>query len=47
MILCVHTVVTHPCDIPPLAQACPMMLCQLTEKHTYMGVFGAYQHSYG
>ena len=25
--MCTFTVVTHPCDIPPLAQARPMMLC--------------------
>ena len=25
-----YTVVTHPCDIPPLTQACPMMLCIYT-----------------
>ena len=25
-----HTVLTHPCDIPPLAKARPMMLCIYT-----------------
>ena len=29
-LMCTYTVVTHPCDIPPLAQACPMMLCIYT-----------------
>ena len=41
--MCTYTVVTHPCDIPPLAQARPMMLCiytsifigaSLSEPHT-------------
>jgi len=27
-----YTVVTHPCDIPPLAQARPMMLCIYTSN---------------
>ena len=26
-LMCTYTVVTHPCHIPPLAQARPMMLC--------------------
>ena len=34
---CVHTVVTHPCDIPPLAQARPMMLCIYTRKTLSLG----------
>ena len=29
-LMCTYTVVTHPCDIPPLAQARPMMLCIYT-----------------
>ena len=28
--MCTYAVVTHPCDIPPLAQARPMMLCIYT-----------------
>ena len=28
--MCTYTVVTHPCHIPPLAQARPMMLCIYT-----------------
>ena len=29
-LMCTYTVVTHPCHIPPLAQARPMMLCIYT-----------------
>ena len=29
-LMCTYTVVTHPCAIPPLAQARPMMLCIYT-----------------
>ena len=31
-LMCTYTVVTHPCDIPPLAQARPMMLCIYTSN---------------
>ena len=35
-LMCTYTVVTHPCHIPPLAQARPMMLCIYTSylQHT-------------
>ena len=29
-LMCTYTVLTHPCDIPPLAQDRPMMLCIYT-----------------
>ena len=29
-LMCIYTVVTDPCHIPPLAQARPMMLCIYT-----------------
>ena len=29
-LMCTYTVLTHPCDIPPLAQTCLMMLCIYT-----------------
>ena len=29
-LMCTYAVVTHPCHIPPLAQAHPMMLCIYT-----------------
>ena len=29
-LMCTYTVVTHPCHIPPLAQARPMMICIYT-----------------
>ena len=29
-LMCTYTVVTHPCHMPPLAQARPMMLCIYT-----------------
>ena len=32
---CTYTVVTHPCHIPPLAQARPMMLCIYTSYVHY------------
>ena len=32
--MCTYTVVTHPCNIPPLAQARPMMLCIYTSLQT-------------
>ena len=32
-IMCTYTVVTHPCDIPLLAQARPMMLCIYTSNN--------------
>ena len=32
-LMCTYTVVTHPCDIPPLAQARPMMLCIYTSYY--------------
>ena len=35
-LMCTYTVVTHPCHIPPLAQARPMMLCIYTS--TYCGL---------
>ena len=31
-LMCTYTVVTHPCDIPPLTQAHPMMLCIYTSN---------------
>ena len=35
--MCTYTVITHPCHIPPLAQARPMMLCIYTSRvnHPY------------
>ena len=32
VLMCTYAVVTHPCDIPPLAQARPMMLCIYTSN---------------
>ena len=32
-LMCTYTVVTHPCDIPPLAQARPMMLYIYTSNN--------------
>ena len=32
-LMCTYTVVTHPCHIPPLAQARPMMLCIYTSYY--------------
>ena len=32
-LMCTYTVVTHPCHMPPLAQARPMMLCIYTSYH--------------
>ena len=34
-LMCTYTVVTHPCHIPPLAQARPMMLCIYTSFTVY------------
>ena len=31
-LMCIYTVVTHPCDIPLLAQARPIMLCIYTSQ---------------
>ena len=31
-LMCTYTVVTHPCHIPPLAQAHPVMLCIYTRR---------------
>ena len=31
-LMCTYTVVTHPCHIPPLTQARPMMLCIYTSN---------------
>ena len=36
ILMCTYTVVTHPCDIPPLAQARPMMLCIYTSIYDYI-----------
>ena len=33
-LMCIYTVVTDPCHIPPLAQARPMMLCIYTSNIT-------------
>ena len=32
-LMCIYTVVTDPCHIPPLAQARPMMLCIYTSSY--------------
>ena len=34
-LMCTYTVVTHPCDMPPLAQARPMMLCIYTSFYIH------------
>ena len=39
VLMCTYAVVTHPCDIPPLAQARPMMLCIYTSKLFITRVF--------
>ena len=38
-LMCTYTVVTHPCHIPPLAQARPMMLCIYTCSYIRPGKF--------
>ena len=40
-LMCTYTVVTHPCHIPPLAQARPMMLCIYTSLVYISAIFGA------
>ena len=40
--MCTYTVLTHPCDIPPLAQAHPMMLCIYTRKTLSLGYVGMF-----
>ena len=38
VLMCTYAVVTHPCDIPPLAQARPMMLCIYTSIKYSQGI---------
>ena len=41
-LMCIYTVVTDPCHIPPLAQARLMMLCIYTSKVYYISAVRTY-----
>ena len=45
-LMCTYTVVTHPCHISLLAQACPMMLCIYTSMNIHIGPSSYYKYSY-